>query len=126
MAFIDFDPTRRDAFAAPRLAPEPVFNDTEWQVITLARSDGLASLRPESRLERWGAWMFGRRPNPRLADPRLEALRRMAVLAWRRGWSLPLSEFDAFERAGFFSHHLETLFAAIRGNLLTADRRAAL
>jgi hypothetical protein len=126
MAFVDFNPTRFDAFAGAVAAAEPVFSETEWTVIALARKDDLRSLRPASRLDRWLGWLFGTRPNPHLADGRLEALRRMAVLAWRRGWSLPPSEFEAFERAQFSPHHLETLFAAIRGNLLPADRRAAL
>jgi hypothetical protein len=46
--------------------------------------------------------LFGRsRPNPRLADQRLEALRRVAVLGWHYGYTIPTEELRAFLAAGF-------------------------
>jgi hypothetical protein len=86
----------------------------EWQVVALAQHDRLSTLSQPGRLSvALGAVFGGQRPNPRLADPRLEALRRLAVLAWHRGYTLPPSELTAFHEAGFTADQLETLLASI-------------
>ncbi len=90
------------------------FSPIEWQVVALARQDRLSTLREPSRLlMALGAISVGQRPNPRLADPRLEALRRIAVFAWHRGYALPASEIESFHQAGFTIDQLETLLASI-------------
>ena len=47
--------------------------------------------------------------NRRLADPKLEALRRMAVLTWHHSYSVPKVELQAFFAAGFTTDHYELL-----------------
>lgn len=121
------------AGGAPTLArPEPLqpvptgtapsaagvtFSPLEWQVVHLARNDGLSSLREPGRWAGLHRLIFGERADPRLADTRLEALRQAAVEAWHRGYALHPARIAAFLAAGFTKSHLEGLLAAI------ADRR---
>lgn len=118
MAYLDL----RDAGAAPLFtapaaiaapAPQDGFARAEWQVIVLAQKDGLSSLRAPSRAHRLLEALFGGGFNPRLADPRLEALRRTAVLAWHYGYSVPKSAIKAFLAAGFGQDQLELLLASV-------------
>lgn len=89
------------------------FDPLEWQIVTLARQDGLGSLREPGRLERMRTLIFGHRPDPRLASPRLEALRRLAVEAWHKGYTVSLSALRDFRKAGFTTTQLELLLATI-------------
>jgi hypothetical protein len=118
MAYLDV----RDFVAAAPVpsSVEPVtgFERREWDVIVLAQKDGLASLHEPSRLNRLGAWLFGGSASRRLADPRLETLRRLAVLAWHQGYAVPMSAIKAFKSAGFSSDQLELLLASVsRGRI---------
>jgi hypothetical protein len=77
------------------------FEPLEYKVIGLAEADPVASIGAPSRFaaffERW----FGvARPKP-LADSRLEALRRFAVLARVTGGRMPAEEVGRFLAAGF-------------------------
>ena len=92
---------------------EPQLSALEWSVVAVARNDSLASLREPGRLGMAMAALFGTRQNPKLTDPRLEALRRVAVLAWHHGYTLPVSEIKAFMKAGFSADQFETLLASI-------------
>ena len=128
MAYMTFDPLAQSlpATAAPAaLAAEPVSTaaDTrnaaasrlsalEWSVVALARRDSLSSLRAPGRLSTAMATLF-RQSNPRLADGKLEALRRMAVLAWHYSFQVPASELRAFFDAGFTVGQYETMMASI-------------
>lgn len=85
----------------------------EWSVVAIAQRDTLSSLNAPGRLSMALGTLFGGQRDPRLADPRLEALRRMAVLAWHRGYAVPVAEIKAFLAAGFTTHHYETLLASI-------------
>jgi hypothetical protein len=85
----------------------------EWSVVAVARKDRVSSLRNPGRLSTALGNLFGTRSNPRLADPRLEALRRLAVLAWHHGFALPVSEIRAFLAAGFTVSQYETVLASI-------------
>jgi len=85
----------------------------EWSVVMLARRDGLSSLREPGPIGVAMAALFGGRQNPKLTDKRLEALRRVAVLAWHHGYQLPKSEIHAFFEAGFGQDQLETLLASV-------------
>lgn len=96
----------------------------EWQVVALARRDRLSSLREPSRLTRAFATIFGETRNPRLADPSLEALRRMAVLSWHHGYSVTSSEVRAFTAAGYTPDQYELMVDSI-GVALAGSRRAA-
>lgn len=69
----------------------------ERQIVAFARFDPISSLRPLRRSDRFLAWLFGmKRPN-QLADPRLEALRRFAVLCWKER----KADLDSFLAAGY-------------------------
>src|SRR3569623_613295 len=61
----------------------------EWSVVALAERDSLAPLRTPGRKAIAMGMQFGERPTPRLADEKLEALRRMAVLARHHGYDVP-------------------------------------
>ncbi len=120
MAYIDF--TGELAPAAPVTTPraDPLpgedtrLSALEWSVVALARRDRLSSLNAPGRMSIALGKVFGtRRHNPHLADPRLEALRRIAVFTWHRGFSIPSSEVKAFLRAGFTPGQYETLATSI-------------
>ncbi|UVO50197.1 hypothetical protein M0208_06555 [Sphingomonas sp. SUN019] len=85
----------------------------EWAVVAIARNDRLSSLRQPGRMAMALGTVFGAKHNPRLADPKLEALRRMAVLSWHYGYTVPSSELRAFTSAGFTTDQYETLLASI-------------
>ncbi|WP_404713963.1 hypothetical protein [Sphingomonas sp. MMS24-J13] len=122
MAYIDFREAELSgslstAFA-PRAEPEVTahasgFSALEWLVVALARRDSLGSLRTPGRIGSALSRIFGGRGEPRLANPRLEALRRFAVFAWHRGHNVPPSELAAFRDAGFSPNQAETVLESI-------------
>jgi hypothetical protein len=113
---------RQDQAAPQR---ESGFSAIEWSVIAFARREPLSSLRESSRVARALASLFGFTRNSRLTDERLEALRRMAVLAWRSGYQLPTSELSAFQQAGFTLDQYDSLQATIgRGRAANRSGRA--
>lgn len=79
----------------------PMLSELERSVIALARRDGPSTLRQPGLLSRMLEWVFGIKASTQLADPKLEALRRIAVLSWRRGYSVPSAEVRAFLSAGY-------------------------
>ncbi|MGR6327658.1 hypothetical protein ACU5AX_01190 [Sphingomonas sp. XXL09] len=79
----------------------PSLSELERSVIALARRDGPSSLRAPGVLSRLLEWVFGIKASTQLADPKLEALRRIAVLSWRRGYSVPSAEVRAFLASGY-------------------------
>lgn len=127
MAFLDFRETTGGAAgqAMATRSMAPAFEAREWRVIEMARRDGLSSLHAPSRLARIGAWFFGERPNPRLADPRLETLRRAAVQAWHRGYAVPVATVEAFREAGFSLDQLELMLTKIGAGRVAGSRQAA-
>lgn len=121
MAYLD----TREAFAtaAPVGASSipAAFERSEWEVIVLSQRDDLASLRAPGWLARTFAKLFGGNPDRRLASPRLEALRRLAVHAWHQGYAVPVSAMKGFKEVGFSADQLELLLASISQGR-TADR----
>lgn len=120
MAYRSFDPAQDLSLfddggpGASAAARQATFSALEWQVIAIARRDGRRSLATPGRLAVALGMIFGgERPNPRLADARLEALRRFAVLAWHDGEDVAQPEREAFEAAGFTSAHRSLLMASI-------------
>ena len=117
MAYLDLD----NLFPAPgssrnSRAPEVAgFSALEWSVIALAKRDPLRSIDEPSRLSRAIGGLFGAGTSSRLADPRLEALRRLAIHAWRRGFALPVAEIERFLVAGFTEAQMETLVTSVTG-----------
>ena len=120
MAYLDID----NMFAAPVRSrgaqviatKDAGFSALEWSVIAVSRRDGIASLEEPSRVSRALGSLFGFGTTSRLADPKLEALRRVAVYAWRRGYALPQVEIDRFVEAGFTIEQAETLVASVTGD----------
>jgi len=72
--------------------------------------------------------LFGDAPDtvrPETVQPRLEALRRMAVLSWHRGFAVPVSEVKAFVAAGFSHAQYETMLASISAGRSRVGARQA-
>lgn len=101
------------ALAAP--AEKADFSPLEWSVIRLARVDGLATLRTHGPVRRLFNWLIGRTRSPKLANERLEALRRIAVLSWHFGFSVPGEDVADFLSAGFTPEQYELLVSTVRG-----------
>ena len=125
MAYLAFDEfgavhhaTSADRVANGRLSP------LEWAVVVLARRDTLASLREPGRLAMAMGNLFSKRLNPRLADPRLEALRRLAVLAWHDHVTVPAQAVADFLAAGFTNDQYLTMLASIRAATFNKAQRA--
>lgn len=115
MAYLDFT-----GFDGQPLATGTTLDSTatlsplEWQVVAIAQRDRLSSLEAPGRWSRLLALLFGGdRASPRLADSKLEALRRIAVLAWHKGYALPKQEIAAFHASGYSLEHLELLLARV-------------
>lgn len=100
---------------AEEISPEPGFSDLEWSIIRLARLHRLWTIRATNRLTRFLRRLVGRNPNPRLANPRLEALRRIAVLSWHFGFTVPGEDVAEFLGAGFSLEQYELLVTTVRG-----------
>jgi hypothetical protein len=118
MAYLDLHdsfPTRQGThLSAPAARPPATgFSALEWSVIAFAERDGVRSLEQPGRVSRAMGSLFGLRTPSPLADPRLEALRRLAVLAWRHGFALPAAEIERFLSAGFVEAQIETLVDSI-------------
>lgn len=108
-----------DFVAVPRAS----FSALEWSVIALSQRDTLGSLRTPSRVSRAFGGLFGRGTASRLADPKLEALRRVAVYARHRGFALPVTEISNFHENGFSEAQMETLVTSMTGMRLGQTTR---
>lgn len=114
MAFIDFAQPLAGALASAHPSPiEAAFDPVEWRVVAIARADRLSTLRTPGRWNRLLALIFGPRPSPVLASERLEALRRLSVEAWHRGYAVTPSALAGARLAGFTADQLELLLATI-------------
>jgi len=111
----------RQMFAPPAAAPE--LSELEWSVVRLARRDGLWTLRPDGRVRRFFRWLTGLGINPKLADSRLEAVRRMAVLSWKFGFTVPGRDVADFIAAGFSKDQYELMVSSIRAAVASSIRR---
>ena len=122
LAFTDAGVAAMGESTAPAIrsrgAVRPHLSALEWSVVALARNDRLASLRMPGRIANAMGALFGGVRDPRLADPRLEALRRIAVLSRHQGYTVAPTEIRAFVAAGFSEDQYElivdSLHAAIR------------
>lgn len=114
MAFIDFRDAAPRALTASTFRPfDPVFDraDTltaiERRVVELARGDGLDTLRPPRKRGWLARLVLGATPaSPRLANEKLEALRRLAVRAWHQGYTLPVSALEEAQAAGYSENQI--------------------
>lgn len=99
----------------------PNFSPLEWSIIRLARIDRLWTIRTAGRLRRFWNWFVGR-GNPELANPKLEALRRMAVLTWHFGFTVPGEDVSEFISAGFSPDQYELMADSINAALSSPRR----
>ena len=99
----------------------PNFSPLEWSIIRLARIDRLWTIRTAGRLRRFWNWFVGR-GNPELANPKLEALRRIAVLAWHFGFTVPGEDVSEFISAGFSPDQYELMAGSINAALSSPRR----
>ena len=100
---------------------QPNFSPLEWSIIRLARIDRLWTIRTAGRLRRFWNWFVGR-GNPELANPKLEALRRMAVLTWHFGFTVPGEDVSNFISAGFSPDQYELMAGSINAALSSPRR----
>jgi len=104
-----------DAIALPELLAGSIddgFTGLEWSIIRLARIDALSTIRPPGLLRRFWNALVGR-TNPELANERLEALRKIAVLGWHFGSTIPRDDVADFLAAGFTQSQFELLVTSI-------------
>ncbi|SEN10093.1 hypothetical protein SAMN05192583_2037 [Sphingomonas gellani] len=115
MAYSEFAEIGGAAPAASVIAPvkDAVLSSLEWSVVAIAERDRLSTLRLPGRIAVAMGRLFGEGHNPRLADPRLEALRRMAVLTWHNGYTVPSGEVKEFLAAGYSPEQYELLVDSI-------------
>jgi hypothetical protein len=93
--------------------PQARLSALEWSVVAMAERDGLSSIREPGRFVSALSNLFGiSRPN-RLANERLEALRRVAIFAWKSGWNVPKRELASFLDAGFSTDQFELIQRSI-------------
>lgn len=108
--------------AAPVAGPQ--FNALEWSIIRLAKVDRLWTIRKAGTLRRMWNAVLGRN-NPELANERLEALRRIAVLSWHYGFTVPGEDVANFLSAGFSPDQYELLVNSIRKSVRSDTIRTA-
>jgi hypothetical protein len=102
---------------------KPDFTPLEWSIIRLASVDGLSTLREPGRFSRFVNWLMGRNGSPELANPRLEALRRISVLSWHFGFTVPGDDVTDFLSAGFSPDQYELLVSSIRRAIGSSAQR---
>ena len=89
-------------------------NDLDWKVIEIARADGPRSINPEGRLARFLRDFFGLQIPQKLANKKLEALRRFCVRAWY--WDLIRTrDVRALMEAGYSSAAVFQILAHVTG-----------
>lgn len=89
------------------------FTPLQWRVIELTREDSVASLREETKFGKFLRLIFGWGAKRPLADAKLEALRRMAVMSWHHGYNVDGGNIEAFLASGYSLDQYETLLGHI-------------
>ena len=116
MADIGLGRTHHAAVAASPTGTDaagPYFSPLEWSIVRLASADGLATLRTPGPVGRFINRLMGQTGSVELASPRLEALRRIAVLSWNFGLAVPADAIAEFLSAGFSRSQYELLVGRI-------------
>ncbi|AIT82219.1 hypothetical protein [Novosphingobium pentaromativorans] len=134
MAFIDFTDAApealpvipgRSAQDARRNQAVSALSDLEQRIVELARADGLETLRPQRKRSWLGRLILGPQPiSPELANEQLEALRRLAVQAWHKGYTLPVSAVREAQAAGYSEAQVGAVIDTI-GRMRAPFRRLA-
>ena len=93
---------------------ESSLTNLDWQVIGMARSDGPRSINPDGRFTRFLRDFFGLPIARKLANEKLETLRRFCVRAWF--WDLIRTrEVRALVEAGYTSVDVFQILAHVAG-----------
>ena len=116
-------PSNTPAIQLNATQPPARLSALEWSIVALGERDSLASLREPGRLLTALGSLFGIRRVNRLANDRLEALRRIAVLAWHYRWNVPKSELGEFLNAGFTLDQYELVQNSIGQARAARNRR---
>ena len=132
MAFIDFNDAAPGALLVPSGRAESgaygssdPLTELERRVVELARHDGLQTLLPARKRGWLARLILGPPPaSPTLANERLEALRRLAVQAWHKGYTLPASALREAQAAGFNEDQIGAVIDFI-GRTRASTRRLA-
>jgi hypothetical protein len=85
------------------LTPETGLTPEERQIVLLSRRDPIASLQAPGRIAKIARFLFGHEKPNRLASPRLEALRRFAVLRRVQGDGIEAAEYHRLTDAGYIA-----------------------
>ena len=113
MAYVDHRGFAAAAGAPSRAADSPSgLGRDEWSVVEFACNDGLWSLNPDGFVQRLVRILFGIRPPRPLANERLEALRRFAVVAWSKG-AVRAAQLNELRAAGFSDADAEAVLAHV-------------
>ena len=97
---------------AAKTSEPAAFTPLEWSIVRLARNDKLWTIREGSPVRKILNSFLGRKAN-RLANERLEALRRMAVQSWHFGFSVATDKVAAFLDAGFTASQYKLLVSSV-------------
>jgi hypothetical protein len=116
-------PSKTPAIQFNATQPPARLSALEWSIVALGERDSIASLREPGRLLSALGSLFGIRRVNRLANDRLEALRRIAVLAWHYRWNVPKSELGEFLNAGFTLDQYELVQNSIGQARAARNRR---
>jgi hypothetical protein len=130
MAYIYLSPSAFRSVAATRIGDsnyesEAHLGHDEWSVVELARNDGLWSLSPDGFYARLVGTLFGITPPRPLANERLEALRRFAVVAWKRG-AVGAAQMRELAAAGFSSADARLVLEYVWRRLRLQSRTAGI
>ena len=88
--------------------------DLDWQVVEMAKADGPRSMNPDGRFARFLRDAFGLPTARRLANAKLETLRRFSVRAWF--WDLIRSrDVRALMETGYTSADVFQILAHVAG-----------
>ncbi|WP_230279483.1 hypothetical protein [Croceicoccus sp. Ery15] len=103
-------------YQAPRSEmAEPVLNRLERRVIDIVRKDSLKTLKPRRERGRLARILLGPEPvSPSFANPRLEAIRHVAVYGWQQGIALPARALGEARAAGLTRSEIDAILDIIR------------
>lgn len=87
----------------------------DWQVVQMAKVDGPRSINPDGRFTRFLRDFFGLPMTRKLANEKLEALRRFCIRAWF--WELIRSrDVRALMETGYTSADVFQILAHVAGH----------
>lgn len=93
---------------------EPMLSAADWRVVEIARKDGPRSINPDSFWTKVSRDLFGLPVARRLADKKLESLRRFSVRAWY--WDLiRIADLRLMMEAGYSSASVFQILSHIAG-----------